>query len=542
VTNNDRLATPEDGQVVPTLLDYMQVLRRRWWIFLLAVVLVPTIAVVLTMLQGPSYKASAQVLLDRTLAESLGGTPATPTDPARKAQTEAELARVPAVASRTIRAARVGKLNPSEFLKSSTVSATLGSDFLTFSVTNSDPDIAKRLATAYAGSYAAYRQDLDMQELKRARVAVQGQIRQLAAAGLKGSADYRSLVQTERRLATLTALKTPSARVVRQADRATKVGPKIIRNEMIGLALGLVLGIALAFLWDALDPRIRSVETLREGLGLRLLGRLPSPQWKLRKENRLVMLAAPLGHEADAFRVLRASFDYANADYQARTIMVTSAVDGEGKSTTVANLAVALARAGRRVVLIDADLRRPSLHRFFDVDERPGLIDVALGHVELEQALRSVPVTQSDSTVANGSRSARRRRGRLEILTAGNAIQAPDELGVELTVAEIAKSLQHHADLVLIDAAPLLPVGDAIALSTHVDALVLVVRLNSLRPSAFDDLRRTLTSTSARKLGFIITGAETSDAYTDVYRYAMPGRRGDAEVPAAYESSRAPDE
>jgi hypothetical protein len=95
---------------------------------------------------------------------------------------------------------------------------------------------------------------------------------------------------------------------------------------------------------------------------------------------------------------------------------------------------------------------------------------------------------------------------------------------------------------VLIDAAPLLPVGDAIALSAHVDALVLVVRLNSLRPPAFDDLRRTLASTPAQKLGFIITGAEASDAYTHFYRYTMPGRRGDAEVPAAYESSRAPDE
>jgi receptor protein-tyrosine kinase len=507
--------------------------------FLLAVVLVPTVAVLLSLFQPLSYKASAQVLLNR---QSVTGTEVPSTDPAREAQTQAELARVPAVAERAIRTARVRNLTSFEFLKSSAVSPTLGSDLLTFSVTNSDPEIAKRLATAYAAAYTEYRRDLHVQDLKQAHAAVRRQIKELEAEGLKGTAGYRSLVEEGRQLTTMEVLKTPPARVVRPADRGTKVGPKIFRNETIGLALGLVLGIALAFLWDALDTRIRSVGTLREGLGLRLLGRLPSPVWKLRKEDRLVMLAAPLSHQAEAFRVLRASFDYANADYQARTIMVTSAVGGEGKSTTVANLAVALARAGRRVVLIDADLRRPSLHRFFDVDERPGLIDVELGHVELEQALRSVPVTQLDSTVANGSRSARRREGRLEILTAGNALEVPDELGVELTVAGIAKSLQHHADLVLIDAAPLLPVGDAIALSAHVDGLVLVVRLNSLRPSVFDDLRRTLASTPPRKLGFILTGAETSDSYTHFYRYAMPGRRGDAEVPVDYESSRAPDE
>ena len=247
------------------------------------------------------------------------------------------------------------------------------------------------------------------------------------------------------------------------------------------------------------------------------------------------MLADPLGHEAEAFRVLRASFDYANADYQARTIMVTSAVGGEGKSTTVANLAVALARAGRRVVLIDSDLRRPSLHRFFDLDERPGLIDVELGHVELEEALRPVPLTQW-APVASGSPTGSRRQGTLEVMTAGHVFEAPDELGVEQTVARIAESLQDRADLVLIDAAPLLPVGDAIALSAHVDALVLVVRHNSLRSSAFDDLRRTLASTPAPKLGFILTDAEAGDAYTHFYRYAPPVRHGDPDVPAPYDA------
>jgi tyrosine-protein kinase len=511
---------------VPTLVDYLRVLRRRLWMFLAVVVLVPVIAVVLTMLQSPAYKASAQVLLDQENVTA----------------GQAELARVPAVAARAIRAARVSDLTPSGFLESSTAVPTFGSDFLTFSVTHSDPVIAKRLATAYAAAYVNYRQDLDMQELKRAREAIRRQLRQLETAGLKSSADYRSLVREDRRLATVEALDAPSAKVVRPADRAVKVGPKIIRNEMIGLTLGLVLGLALVFLWDGLDTRIRSVETLREGLGLRLLGRLPSPARKLQKDDRLVMLAAPLSHEAEAFRVLRASFDYGNADYQARTIMVTSAVGGEGKSTTVANLAVALARAGRRVVLIDSDLRRPSLHRFFGLDQHPGLMDVELGHVELEEALRPVPLAQWDASSANGSRHAGRREGKLEILTAGRVFQAADELGVELAVAGVAKALQDHADLVLIDAAPLLPVGDALTLSAHVDALVLVVRLDSLRPPAFDDLRRTLASTPARKLGFILTDAEAGDAYTHFYRYPTPGRRGDAEVPLTYESSRPPDE
>ena len=536
MTRIDQLPTPEDGRVVPTLLDYMSVLRRRWWMLLLTVLLVPAVAVALTMRQPPAYKASAEVLLKPSAA-----TDGQFSDPAREAQTAAELARVPEVATRAIRAAGVRDLPPSEFLKESSVSPTLGSDLLTFSVTNSEPAIAKLLVTAYARTFSEYRHDLDTQQVKRQQSAIRRQLRQLEASGLKGSAQYRMLARNDREL-TAQAFGPPTAVVVQEADRAKKVGPKVLRNQAIGLVLGLVLGLALVFLWDALDTRVRSVDTLREGLRLRLLGRLPTPPRKLRKQDSLVMLAAPLEQEAAAFRVLRTSFDYANADYQARTIMFTSAVGGEGKSTTVANLAVALARAGRRVVLIDSDLRRPSLHRLFDLDERPGLIDIELGDVKLEEALRPVPVTQWDSSAANGGRPSGRRKGKLEVLTAGYPFYAPDELGVELTVARIAESLRDRADLVLIDAAPLLAVGDAIALSAHVDALVLVVRLNGLNSSAYDDLRRTLASSPTQKLGFILTGAAASDAYTHFYRYAMPDQPEDAKLPDAYESTRAADE
>jgi polysaccharide biosynthesis transport protein len=536
LTSIDQLPAPEDGRVVPTLVDYLNVLRRRWWMLVLTVLLVPAVAVALSLRQPPAYKASAEVLLKPPTA-----TGSQPSDPARAAQTAAELARVPEVAARAIRAGGVRDLTSPEFLKQSSVSPTLGSDILTFSVTNSEPEVAKLLATSYARTFSEYQHDLETQQLRRTQSAIRRRLRELEASGLKGSAQYRILARNDREL-TAQAFGPPTAVVVQEADQAKKVGPKVFRNQAIGLVLGLVLGLALAFLWDALDTRVRSVETLRKGLGLRLLGRLPSPPRKLRRGDGLVMLADPLGHEAATFRVLRTSFDYANADYQARTIMFTSAVGGEGKSTTVANLAVALARAGRRVVLIDSDLRRPSLHRLFNLDERPGLIDIELGNIELGDALRPVPVTDWDPTTVEEGRPSRRRKGKLEVLTAGHAFHAPDELGVELTIARIAESLKDRADLVLVDAAPLLAVGDAIALSAHVDALVLVVRLNGLNSSEYDDLRRTLASSPTRKLGFILTGASTRDAYTHFYRYTMPARRGDTESSIAYESSRAPDE
>src|SRR5205814_1509032 len=135
---------------------------------------------------------------------------------------------------------------------------------------------------------------------------------------------------------------------------------------------------------EALDTRVRSAEEVVERLELPLLARLPEPPRKLRADNRLAMLAEPTGVQAEAFRMLRTNLEFSALGKEIRTIMVTSSVEQEGKSTTVANLAIALARAGQRVVLVDLDLRRPFIDRFFDLDDHAGLTQVAIGHATLE--------------------------------------------------------------------------------------------------------------------------------------------------------------
>src|SRR5207247_6981470 len=119
--------------------------------------------------------------------------------------------------------------------------------------------------------------------------------------------------------------------------------------------------------------RVRKAEEIAEQLGIPLLARLPQPSRGLRNKNRLAALEEPDGAAAEAFRMLRTNLDFVNIDRSAKTIMVTSAVESEGKSTTIANLAVTLARSGRRVVLVDLDLRRPYLDRFFGLGGRPGV-------------------------------------------------------------------------------------------------------------------------------------------------------------------------
>ncbi|MGH2920552.1 MAG: AAA family ATPase, partial [Gaiellaceae bacterium] len=500
----------------------LRVLGRRKLVFLLIVVLVPATAVAVSLIQSPTYRASAEVLLE---PRDLG---ATYIDPQRVAQTRAELARVPAVVDRVLDTVPSAGLDRKEFLESSTVSATLGTDILTFSVENSDPRLAMRLATEYANAFTEYQQRLDNQAVENMLDQVRQQLAQLEANGEgAGSANYDALQRREEALAAAATAQSRSARVVNPAGEAPKVGPRTVRNGLIAFCLGLVLALVIVFLVDALDTRVRSVDSIREALGLPLLGRLAPPPSRLEKTNGLVMLADPASREAAQFRALRASLDLANAEHGSRTIMITSAIDAEGKSTTVANLAVALARAGRRVIVIDADLSRPHVHRLFSVDERPGLTDLELGGTRLEEALRPIAFTEEAASEADDLSRRMDRTGSLEVLPGGSALQDPDELGFENVVGRVIQRARDRADIVLVDAPPLL-MGHAIALSAQVDAVVVVVRLKASRMLELQDMSRILEASPVTKLGFILTGADKREGYGQHQRYAASRWRAEA--------------
>jgi Mrp family chromosome partitioning ATPase len=270
-----------------------------------------------------------------------------------------------------------------------------------------------------------------------------------------------------------------------------------------------------------------------EHLGLSLLARVPPPLRRIEAANHLVMLHEPNDEQAEAFRMLRTNLEFANLDPGARTIMVTSAVQNEGKSTTVANLAVALARAGRHIVLVDLDLRRPSLHRFFNLGSRPGLTQVALGRARLDEALARIDLVpyggeQVDAKRRNGKG---RVPGTLEVLGAGPLPPNPGEFIGTRALQDILDQLAAKAHLVLIDAPPLLALGDALALTAKVDALFVVSRLKVVRRQLIDELKRVLDTCRAYKLGFVVTGAGEDESYGFGYGYGSDPER-DAEPPA----------
>jgi non-specific protein-tyrosine kinase len=246
---------------------------------------------------------------------------------------------------------------------------------------------------------------------------------------------------------------------------------------------------------------------------------------KLRKSERLAMVAEPQSRVSESFRMLRTNLEFASLDRNVRTILVTSAVEQEGKSTTVANLAVALARAGQRVVLVDLDLRRPFIHRFFDLDGAWGVTQVVLGHVTLDEALTPIaldgraPLPQQWSEVTTNGQRNGRADGSLVVLPAGPIPPDPGEFVGKRALDGVLAQLRAAADVILVDSPPLLRVGDAMALSAKLDGVLLVSRIDTARRPMLEEVRRVLATAPIERLGVVVTGADARDGYGYGYGY-----------------------
>ena len=530
-TNDPPAGLRDDGEAA-SLRDYFAALRRRWPVIAFFTVAVTVGAIVFSSRQHPLYKASADVLISQTnLAASLTGVnqtaSAVPED--RYGQTQTELAREPSVASLAAKSVRGARLSAGDLLKSSSVAVGQNSDILTFAVSNRHPALAAALATSYARAYVTFRRRLDMATLQSARDGVEAELDRLRSTGQGNTPLASDLATKAVELQTMEAVQNANATLVRSGDSATKVQPRPKLYAAYGLVAGFLLGLVVAALLEALDTRVRSEEELTSALGLPLLGRIPELRGRRSagKPQPPVLITSPTSPEAEAFRKLRAGVDLANLRHGARSILITSAILNEGKSTIAANLAVAMAQAGRHVSLVDFDLRAPALLDVFDLPSTRGLTDLALETIEFDDALQPVAVSGRG---ADGGWM----EGSLDVLVPGMLPPDPASFIEAPVVSKLLDELGRRSDLILIDSPPLLSVGDTAALLPKVDAVILVASRKNLRRPMLAEVRRLLGSSQTIPLGVVATN--TAEAFASPYEPA-PSRKAAKKRSAVHESS-----
>ncbi|MHB8643445.1 MAG: tyrosine-protein kinase domain-containing protein [Gaiellaceae bacterium] len=519
-----------------SLREYAGVIRRRKLVVLQAILIVPLVMVLIALRETPLYEASASVLVNlQNPVQAITGTsdPSASANPDRTLQTQSQLAANPLVATRVLREAGIRE-SPLDFLTRSSVQAQLNSDLLVFTVSDTNAKRAVKLATLYGKQFTIYRRQLDTVVLSRADAELKKRLSTLVAAHQQNTADYQTLVDQEQKLATAVTLQTSNVSLVKTPLVATKIRPNPKKSALTGLALGIVLGIGLAFLFEAFDTRILTAEDVERELGLPLLARIPAPARWLQNKKRLVMLAEPHTLDAEPYRVLRTNLEFFNAEHNAQVILVTSAVRQEGKSTTVANLAVALSLAGRRVVLVDVDLRRPTIAGFFGNRNEFGLTDVALGRAGLSSPM--VGTHTGDNDQLDPGRTA----GTLEVMTTGRLPSDAGEFVSSAAVGKVIDELRSRADIVLLDAPPILAFSDALALAARSDGVIVLTRLGVVKRKMLEELRRVLSSIPAAKIGVVVTGAELDPetTYGYGYGYGYGSEQETAERPASTRERR----
>lgn len=275
--------------------------------------------------------------------------------------------------------------------------------------------------------------------------------------------------------------------------------PNTRMNLIAALLLGLVIGVGSALLRSSMDSRITGEADLQRLTDLPLLGGISFDQDAIKKP--LLTQASPHSQRAESYRQLRTNLQFANIAGSANSVLVTSTLPGEGKSTTATNLAISLSQAGQTVCLVDADLRRPMVGQYLGLDSSAGLTTALVGQMEIDQLLQP----WGDDN--------------LYVLTAGQIPPNPSELLGSEKMLHLIRSLESSFDAVIIDAPPLLPVTDAAVLSQAVGGVLLVVGVQKIKQQDFEKSSRALQLVSANILGVVLNllSAKGPDAYSYSY-------------------------
>lgn len=499
------------------LSHYLEVIRDRKLLIAACVLVVTIVAAVYVALAPRSWKAESRLLVSPVngTANFVGlGLIATSSNPGGDISTAASLVTTPEVGA--LVASRVGHTTANAVLKETSAVPVAQSNVVAITTTASSASRAQAIANAFAQATVQNRTESLHHQLDAIIPTLRAQVQSLPAAQRTGQG---SLGERLAALETLRAGPDPTIAVSSLAQLpAAPSWPRTKLSILAGILVGLIVGVGAAFALEGLDPRVRREETLRRIFRLPVLARIPRER---RKSSQDLPLRpddlSPAAHES--YRMLRVALDAraGSADSWSRlptnlhpdrekeqdtafaesrsrsprSIMITGSTSSEGKSTVALNLATVLASAGRKVMLVEADIHRPSLAGALGVRAQWGLAGVLMGKVRLEDALVGIEGSHGNLSV---------------LLVEELALQLPDGLlGGADELVERAKTI---ADYVIFDAPPATEVSDALPLSKHVDDVLIVARLGHSRADRLVNLGEALMRQSVGPAGLVVVGDE----------------------------------
>ncbi|MGY1681914.1 polysaccharide biosynthesis tyrosine autokinase [Geodermatophilus sp. SYSU D01176] len=459
------------------LKDVLQAVRSGWWLLVGAVLLAVAAAGVLTWTATPLYSSSTQLFVSTSSSTDTSTAYQGNLFSQQRVTSYAQLLTGEQLAARVVDELSLD-LTPTEVAAKVTATAVPETVILDVTVTDTSPQRAQDIATSLGAQFTQQVTELETPE------------------GATAS--------------------TVKVTTVEPADHSeTPVSPNPTRNLALGAVLGLLLGLGLALLRSRLDNTVKAPEDIRELTGVGVIGTvLEDPRLA---EEHLVADLDEHSVSAEAYRSIRTNLQFLNVDNPPRVIVISSSIPGEGKSTLAVNLSAVLAQQGSRVMLIEADLRRPRITRYMGLISGAGLTNVLAGTA----ALHEVAQPWGD--------------GKLTVLGAGPMPPNPSEMLGSAQMRALLEELRETHDFVVIDAPPLLPVTDAAVLSVLSDGCVVSTRFGETRREELAESTAVLQRIDAKLLGVVLNRVPQSTGTARGYGYgysyeADPGRETTADT------------
>lgn len=506
----------ETARSPQTLGDFTKIVRRRKWWFVAVVFVVTAGAVGWSASQPKVYRATTTVIIRTAQAEALFPSLQTSGDPKRRVLNEISVMQGATVRQRVIDDLQLAFAPPAV-----SGGSTATADVVTLSVSSGRAEFAAEVANAYVAAYNEVKADAVAARLETANAELQQLIDDLQASidelddaiarsdtddDTSRETQRRSLLDQQAEYQRSLEQQQVNGKLIGNAAEVVHVAavpsapdsPKPLRTGLVALFGGLLLGLGVALTRERLDRAVNGLDDFDKlGTTLPVLAVVPHVD---ATTSLPLSLQQPRHMAVESYRVLRTGVEFLAVDRGAKVLQVTSAVPSEGKTTTAVNLAVVLAAAGSKVVLVDADLRLPRVHEQFGVPAGAGLVDNLVG-LGLSGTVRNITTN-------------------LDLVTAGRVASHPSEMLGSKRMASLLDGLKQRYDFVLLDSAPVLPVSDARALARLVDGVVLVVKAGGSTVARVRHAISLLEQLEAPILGIVLNDVDISRrAERDQYGY-----------------------